>query len=123
MICHISGLNINFHKPLSTFINLLIRSLLTPVLDCSHQQNLNTMIAVEGIVLQENKPVFDAVVSVVEGSGPFPDIAALTDNRGAFSLQLPPGRYRIRAFYQENQADAVVELRDEQPSAKVTLHV
>ena len=46
----------------------------------------------------QGQPVPAARVFFVSGPTALPDIAALTDARGAFSLSVPvPGRYAIRA--------------------------
>jgi hypothetical protein len=55
-------------------------------------------VGITGRVLDsEGNPVPDARVFYVAGSGPYPDIAALTDERGAYSLPAPAaGSYEIR---------------------------
>jgi uncharacterized GH25 family protein len=48
------------------------------------------------------EPVADATITVVSGPGPAPDIAPLTNDDGAFSLDgLPPGDWVLRAMTTE----------------------
>lgn len=50
------------------------------------------------VVLDEGgHPVVDAVVALARSSVPFPEIALLTDDKGAVELQLPPGVFAFRA--------------------------
>ena len=50
------------------------------------------------LVLDEGgRPVADAVVALARSSVPFPEIALLTDEKGAVELQLPPGVFAFRA--------------------------
>jgi hypothetical protein len=59
------------------------------------------------------QPVPAARVFFVSGPTALPDIAALTDDRGAFSLSVPvAGRYEIRAVSDPlGSATATVEVR------------
>ena len=43
------------------------------------------------------RPVQGALVSVVWGTAPTPEIARRTDAGGAFHVGLPPGRFRLEA--------------------------
>ncbi len=47
----------------------------------------------------DEAPVTDASIVIVQGAGPAPDIAPLTDESGNFFLDgLPEGQWRLRAF-------------------------
>jgi Carboxypeptidase regulatory-like domain len=50
------------------------------------------------VVDASDHPIPGAMVSVVWGTAPFPEIALLTDADGMFQLALPPGRFRLRAY-------------------------
>ncbi|MBX2891305.1 MAG: carboxypeptidase regulatory-like domain-containing protein [Saprospiraceae bacterium] len=79
------------------------------------------MVKIEGIVLQDNLPLSDAVVTVVEGSQPFHDIASLTDSSGAFTLELLPGTYLIRAYHDDRETETTIEVRPNQSEVSVRL--
>ncbi len=67
--------------------------------------------AVAGRVTAGGRAVSDAVVMIVEGHAPHPDIAALTDERGAFELSgLAPGWYNLEARMGTATARRAVEL-------------
>ncbi|GGW46426.1 carboxypeptidase-like regulatory domain-containing protein [Streptomyces griseoloalbus] len=53
---------------------------------------------ITGVVLDTaGKPVRGATVHLVDGPGPFPDIAALTSGEGTFSFSVPvEGVYTVR---------------------------
>ena len=55
------------------------------------------------------KPVAGALVAVVWGTAPTPDIGRRTNQEGAFQVGLPPGRYRIRAFTADASGEVEVE--------------
>lgn len=57
--------------------------------------------------------VTDAVVSVVSGSAPTPEIAVLTDEAGGFSLGLPAGRYTVRAIAPDGASGSIEFHTDE----------
>ena len=45
------------------------------------------------------KPVANATITIVQGAGPAPDIAPVTDSSGAFALDgLPKGKWVLRAI-------------------------
>lgn len=69
----------------------------------------------------DSQPVPAARVFFVSGPVPLPDIAALTDAQGAFSLSVPVrGRYEIRAVSDElGSATKRVEVRDNDATAVV----
>lgn len=43
------------------------------------------------------QPIADAMVSVVWGTAPTPEIGRRTDETGRFQVALPPGRFRVEA--------------------------
>ena len=49
------------------------------------------------IVDTAGNPVVDGILSVVGSSVPFPEIALLADERGMVEVQLPTGRFTVRA--------------------------
>lgn len=42
-------------------------------------------------------PVKGALIVIVSGTVPMPEIALVSDENGEFSLRLPPGKFRLRA--------------------------
>ena len=58
---------------------------------------------ISGVVRSpDGKPVANARVYFTAGPGPLPEIAALTDSKGAFSLTAPaPGEYVIESAADE----------------------
>lgn len=62
--------------------------------------------SLRGLATRGGVPVAGASVYCVSGPGPAPDIAALTDARGAFQLDdLAAGRWRLRVGDVEIEAD------------------
>ena len=51
----------------------------------------------------------DALVSIVAGTVPMPEIALLVDAEGRFALRLPDGRFTLRAHAAAGTGDAEVE--------------
>jgi hypothetical protein len=49
------------------------------------------------VVDAQGRPVPGALVSVVWGTAPTPEIGRRTNEDGAFQMGLPPGRFRVRA--------------------------
>jgi hypothetical protein len=49
------------------------------------------------VLYEDGRPAAAAVVALARSSVPFPEIALLTDERGAVELQLPPGVFSFRA--------------------------
>jgi hypothetical protein len=47
-----------------------------------------------------------ALVTIVESSVPMPEIALVCDERGRFSLRLPPGRFKLSAHAAEGSGEA-----------------
>ncbi|MES2755767.1 MAG: carboxypeptidase-like regulatory domain-containing protein [Pseudomonadota bacterium] len=59
-----------------------------------------TVGSVQGQVVRADggAPVAQAVIAVLDGPGPYPDIAIMSDRDGRFSLaDLPAGKWRISA--------------------------
>jgi hypothetical protein len=57
------------------------------------------------------EPMVLARVSLTAGPAPLPDIAALTDAAGRFTITVPrPGRYQISAFTDGGSAVATVDV-------------
>jgi hypothetical protein len=50
-----------------------------------------------------------ALVTIVESTVPMPEIALVCDERGRFSLRLPPGRFKLRAHGGGGSGDAEAE--------------
>jgi hypothetical protein len=50
-----------------------------------------------------------ALVTIVESSVPMPEIALVCDERGRFSLRLPPGRFKLSAHAAEGSGEADAE--------------
>ncbi len=61
------------------------------------------------VVDARGAPVPDALVTVVAGTVPFPEIALLVDAEGRFTLRLPDGRFTLRAHSGAGSGDAEVE--------------
>ena len=49
------------------------------------------------VVDADGRPVPGALVSVVWGTAPTPEIGRRTGNDGAFQVGLPPGQFRVKA--------------------------
>jgi hypothetical protein len=62
------------------------------------------------VVDARGDPVPDALVTIVEGTVPMPEIALLVDADGRFRLRLPAGRFTLRAHGGGGSGDAVVEV-------------
>jgi hypothetical protein len=59
----------------------------------------------EGRVLDaEGRPVPGALVTVVSGTVPVPEIALIADNEGRVRLRLADGHYRLRAISPTGQS-------------------
>lgn len=70
--------------------------------------------SISGYVVQDGRPVADATVTVLAGSGPYPDLAALTDNDGWFTFDgLETGQWVLRAYGENGSfGDAVTPVFD-----------
>lgn len=55
-------------------------------------------------------PLPGALVSVVWGTAPTPEIARRTDAAGGFQVALPPGRFRIEAVTQRGKGEVEIEV-------------
>jgi len=62
------------------------------------------------VVDQRGDPVPDALVSIVAGTVPMPEIALLVDADGRFGLRMPHGRFTLRAHGGGGSGDAEVEI-------------
>ena len=54
-------------------------------------------------------PVADALVTIVAGTVPMPEIALMADAQGRFALGLPDGRFTLRAHGSAGSGEADVE--------------
>lgn len=61
------------------------------------------------VVDGDGDPVPDALVAIVAGSVPMPEIALLCGGDGRFSVRLPPGRFTLRAHGAPGTGEAEVE--------------
>jgi hypothetical protein len=52
----------------------------------------------------EGRPVPGALVTVVSGTVPVPELALIADHEGQVRLRLPDGRYRLRAIAATGQS-------------------
>jgi hypothetical protein len=68
--------------------------------------------SIDGLVTDtQNRPLEGVVVVIVKGSAAYPEIAAVTNEKGAFSLgSLEKGTYTVQATYsgQNKQQDVTV---------------
>jgi carboxypeptidase family protein len=79
---------------------------------------------ITGIVVDAaGEPLVEARVYVLHGPGPVPDIAALTDSGGRFTMPLPAaGTYELGAMAGEVQGSVLVDVQDT-ASAELRLDV
>lgn len=71
---------------------------------------MNERVLRRGRVIDANgQGVGGALVSVVWGTAPTPDIGRRTDDAGLFQVALPPGRFRVRAITRQG-LDGEVEV-------------
>jgi hypothetical protein len=61
------------------------------------------------VVGTDGAPVPEAVVVIVAGSVPMPEIALLCDTDGRFSLRLPEGAFTLRAHGSGRTGEAEVQ--------------
>jgi hypothetical protein len=61
------------------------------------------------VVDARGAPAPDALVTIVAGTVPMPEIALLVDAEGRFALRLPDGRFTLRAHAAAGTGDAEVE--------------
>lgn len=61
------------------------------------------------VVDAAGRPVPGALVSVVWGTAPTPEIARCTNASGAFHVGLPPGRFRLEATTASGTGQVEVE--------------
>lgn len=77
-----------------------------------------------GYVVRGSRPVADVTITVLEGPGPHPDLAPVTDGHGWFCLDnVRQGRWRLRAHAPDaSTADATAHVWDDSLS-EVTIHL
>jgi hypothetical protein len=82
------------------------------------------LFAVEGIVQDTgHKPIQGAVAAIVKGTSSWPEIAAITDENGRFSLSgLERGTYSIQIIFSEQQSEQEVVLHDSDTTLQITLN-
>ena len=61
------------------------------------------------VVDARGAPAPDALVTIVAGTVPMPEIALLVDAEGRFALRLPDGRFTLRAHAAAGTGEAEVE--------------
>jgi hypothetical protein len=61
------------------------------------------------VVDARGAPLPDALVTIVAGTVPMPEIALLVDAEGRFRLRLPDGRFTLRAHAAAGTGEAEVE--------------
>ena len=61
------------------------------------------------VIDASGEPVAGALVSVVWGTAPTPDIGRRTNSEGLFQIALPPGQYRITAVTTDAEGEVEVE--------------
>ena len=61
------------------------------------------------VVDARGAPAPDALVTIVAGTVPMPEIALLVDAEGRFALRLPDGRFTLRAHAAAGAGEAEVE--------------
>jgi hypothetical protein len=61
------------------------------------------------VVDARGAPVPDALVTIVAGTVPLPEIALMADAEGRFTLRLPDGRFTLRGHGPAGTGDAEVE--------------
>lgn len=78
---------------------------------------------IEGLILnKDDYPVSDVVVAIVQGSSPFPDIAAVSNEEGKFHFDyIQKGRYTLNAFYGMDRIQADVEVNE--PNTKLIIRL
>jgi hypothetical protein len=59
------------------------------------------------VVDAQGNPVPDALVAVVWGTAPTPEIGRRTNEDGLFQLGLPPGQFRVQAIRPDGGAGQV----------------
>jgi hypothetical protein len=61
------------------------------------------------VVDARGAPVPDALVTIVAGTVPMPEMALMADADGRFTLRLPDGRFTLRAHGAAGTGEAEVE--------------
>lgn len=61
------------------------------------------------VVDARGAPVPDALITIVAGTVPMPEMALMADAEGRFTLRLPDGRFTLRAHGGAGTGEAEVE--------------
>ncbi len=79
--------------------------------------------SIEGVVLNHhNQPIPDAVITIASGTGSAPDIAAVSNDEGAFSFyNVEAGRYRLKVV--NGQYIEYVEVTVDRDTAFVKINI
>lgn len=92
--------------------------------DCTQPtpQTMQTY-SIEGIVTDRSGlPIAGVMVAIVDGTSPYPDIAATTNEKGAFSFgPLKNGDYTVQAFREGLSRQVKATVRNE--NAKMTIQL
>lgn len=77
--------------------------------------------SIEGIVTdQSGSPIPGVMVAIVDGSSPYPDIAAVTNDKGEFSFgSLKSGEYTVQAIREGVSKQVKTSVKNE--NAKMTI--
>jgi hypothetical protein len=82
-------------------------------MDCAGDADLrkdNRTLRTGRVVDTVGRPVAGALVAVVWGTAPTPDIGRRTNDEGAFQVGLEPGRYRIQAVTPGAKGEVEIEV-------------
>jgi|GEM_PF-1760439 len=77
--------------------------------------------SIQGIVTnQQGKPIAGVAVAIVEGTASWPEIAAVTNEKGEFSLgNLANGSYTVQAMFAGNTERVPALLKDANTSVRL----
>jgi hypothetical protein len=67
------------------------------------------------------RPAAGAIVMVVAGTAPTPEIGIVTDREGRFRVALPEGRFRLEAHVGGTKGAAEVEVAESLPDIAISL--
>jgi hypothetical protein len=106
------------------FFNILISSFLYFSFNChSTPKTMETRGSVKGkLVDSSGKPISDAVIMVVSGSGSFNDIASVSNDTGEFKISnvVIPGKYVLQIQNNDQQKRQEVNLQSQDSVINVT---